>query len=373
MNVAIDSRILASPYNSGIVVYTRRLVEHISRADPTSHYHLLLHGLRLSPEQVEVNSGENCDKEILRFPDRDFPGKGYLWKELVVPFFCATRRVELYHLPALHGMTWFPRVKRVITIHDLRSSRIKDHSEQQDLAELAESSRRADHVITVSEFSRQDLLHTLHLPEDKVTSIPLGVDPHYRVIADRGLSTAYKERLGLRRPFFLGVGLVPRKNLDRILRAYLDLRHRGEIDLVLTGHTGAPWVLRYRGLINELGLRGQVHLIGTVSDEELALLYNEALALVFPSLLEGFGLPVLESMACGTPVITSNTSALPEVAGDAALLVDPYDTSAITAAMEQLAESEERRGELARLGLERAKTFSWDRMARGTLEVYRQL
>jgi len=179
----------------------------------------------------------------------------------------------------------------------------------------------------------------------------------------------------LPRRFVLAVGnLQPRKNLDRLLGAYARLHDRGVVPhgLVLVGQR---W---YKGeavaeRIRELGIEKDVRLTGYVSDEELVALYNLADIFVYPSLYEGFGLPVLEAMACGTPVVTSNTTSLPEVAGDAAVLVDPRSESEIMNAIERVACDPDYRRELRRRGLAQAAKFSWRRVAEQTAEVYRSV
>ena len=372
MRIAIDSRILVSHFRGGILVYTERLVEQLAQIDPHNHYRLLFSGLRLRPGEVKLRLGANFHKTILPVPDREFRGKGFVFCELAVPLHCAWNRTDVYHLPAYHQLTHFSGVKRVITIHDLRSQHIQD-VEAQDLSAMRESCRVADAIITVSEFTRQDVVRYCEAPARKVHTVHLGVDDDFKVVDDPQRLGQLRRRLGLHKPFFLCLGLVPRKNIERLLQAFAAFRHRQEISLVLAGHPGGKWVERYRGLIGELGLESQVLLPGAVSSEDLVLLYNAAEAFIFPSLCEGFGIPVLEAMACGTPVLTSRGSALPEVAGDAALLVDPLDVAAITGGMETLAEDRTLRLRLVRRGLERARGFTWRRMARQILGLYESL
>ena len=372
LKIAIDARVLVSNFRGGILVYAERLVEHLARLDSDNRYQLLFSGLRLRPDSIEVSLGPNFSKVILPIPDREFWGKTFLWSELAVPLQCVRGDADVYHLPAFHELTHFPGVKRVITVHDLRSQHIDD-VEAQDLDAIRESCRVADRVITVSDFTKQDVVRHCDVPERKVTTAHLGVDSIFGVVDSAQRLARFRQRLGLERPYLLCLGLVPRKNIDRLLEAFAELRHRGEVTLVLAGHPIGQWVERYRALIKERGLERDVILPGAVSTEDLVLLYNAALGFVFPSLCEGFGIPILEAMACGTPVITANTSALPEVAGDAALLVDPLDTAAITGAMERLVEDAELRQELILRGRRRAAHFTWSRMAREILEVYQAL
>jgi len=373
MNIAIDSRVLVSHFRGGILVYTERLIEHLAQIDDQNQYHLLFSGLRIRPEQIKLAISDNFHKRILPIPDREFLGKALLWREVTLPLFFLLNRTDVYHLPAFHDLTSFPKVKRVITIHDLRSVHLKGDIQAQDLGVLRRSSRIADRVVAVSEFTKKDIVKTFGVPEEKVRVAHLGVDGIFGPKDSPEPIARLKEKLGLDRPFFLSLGLVPRKNVNRLVSAWERFRHNREFSLVLAGHHGGEWVDQLKAQISAQGLEQSVLLPGAVSMEELVLLYNAALAFVFPSLLEGFGIPVLEAMACGTPVITSNISALPEVAGDAAMLVDPYDVTAIAQAMERVAEDGELREDLAQKGRERAKLFSWRKMAEGLLEVYTTL
>jgi glycosyltransferase involved in cell wall biosynthesis len=169
-----------------------------------------------------------------------------------------------------------------------------------------------------------------------------------------------------------------RKNVPRLIEAYgrLPERLRREYQLVIAGryqNLGHPLYPDPRETVRRLGLEGNVIFTGQVREQDKAPLFSAATVFAFPSLYEGFGIPVLEAMACGTPVVTSNTSALPEVAGDAGLLVDPYDTDAISQALAELLENQARRDELARRGLERARRFTWHQVAEQTVRVYKEI
>ena len=371
MNIAIDSRILAANFRGGILVYTERLVEHLSQIDSENRYHLLFSGLRLDPDTIALNVGDNFRRTSLPVPDRGSKLTTTLWKDVALPAHFYARDIDVYHLPALHELTASRRVKKVFTVHDLRSTHLVGGDvEPQDLGAMRRSCRLADRIIAVSEFTRRDIIRQFRLPDHKVVTVPLGVDPQYKVVDDEAVLADMRQRLGLDKPFFLCLGLVPRKNIERLIAAYRDVRHRDEIDLVLAGHTGGPWVEKHRRRIADWGLEGSVKMPGAVSANDLILLYNSAFSFTFPSLCEGFGIPVLEAMACGAPVLTSNLSALPEVAGDAAILVDLYSQEQITRGMDRLAEDDDLRQRLRRDGIERAATFSWRRMAETIQQIY---
>lgn len=232
----------------------------------------------------------------------------------------------------------------------------------------------AQQVITISEHSKTDIVRHFGIPPERVSVVPLGVDDRYFEALAPEFRREVLQCLGLPRQFFLCVGtLQPRKNLERILRAHqrLPLDMQKEVPLVVAGRPG--WRCEEVIELLEQGReRGTVQWLRYVPDIELRALLQSAAALVFPSLYEGFGLPVLEAFASGLPVITSSTSSLPEVAGDAALLVDPLDEQAIADAMQRVLESPKAANELRRRGLSRAREFSWRQCAERTLAVYRK-
>jgi glycosyltransferase involved in cell wall biosynthesis len=233
--------------------------------------------------------------------------------------------------------------------------------------------RRLDAIITVSTQSKEDIVRFLPVDEDKITVVPLAAGGAYRPLAGNEVAAAL-QKYEISKPYILYVGsLESRKNLPRLLEAYAQLRRWSEQwTMVIVG--ARKW--KYAPIfetVQRLGLEPYVDFTGYVEEEDLPALYNGADLFVFPSLYEGFGLPVLEAMACGTPVVTSNTSSLPEVAGDAALLVDPYDVEEIAAAMRSILEDEALAADLRERGLVRAKEFSWKRTARETIAVYEKV
>ena len=222
--------------------------------------------------------------------------------------------------------------------------------------------KQAEHIICISESTAKDITQFYQIPSNKITPIALACDrSHFQFL---NLPTCN---------YFLYIGRQdPYKNLQRLITAFSALPHRNDYELWLAG----PYDKRYSPLLEiqtqELGISHLVKFLNYVSYDELPIIINQALALVFPSLWEGFGLPVLEAMACGTPVITSNISSLPEVAGDAAILINPYNIGEITAAMETIINDSETRKQLSQKGLKRANQFSWEKTGLATVEVLKQ-
>jgi len=219
--------------------------------------------------------------------------------------------------------------------------------------------QQARHILCNSTTTAKDLSHFFQIPAQKVTTIPLAYDAEQF----RWLNLATRN-------YFLFIGRIPPyKNVERLLKAFAQMTSRGDYELWFVGPTDPRYTPPLQALAAQLNVSEQVKFLDYVAYTDLPIVINQAIALVYPSLWEGFGLPVLEAMACGTPVITSNQSALPEVAGDAALLVDPYQVEAISAAMQAVATDAQLREHLRQAGLTRAQQFSWAKTGAATAAV----
>ncbi len=222
----------------------------------------------------------------------------------------------------------------------------------------------AEHIVCNSQATRKDIIDFFKIHENKITAIPLAYDKnHFRPLDLPPPSENYFLYLGRSNPY---------KNLHRLLDAFAKLPHKYDLQLWLAGPIDNRYTPQLQTQAKELGISNQVKFLDYVSYEELPIILNQALALVFPSLWEGFGLPVLEAMGCGTPVITSNLSSLPEVVADAGILINPYNTSEITSAMRAIAEDEKLRSHLRELSVKQASKFSWEKTAQATIEVLRK-
>jgi glycosyltransferase involved in cell wall biosynthesis len=277
---------------------------------------------------------------------------------------------DVLHFPYDSCVAW-KRGTFVSTIHDVKPLLFPVLRAPTNLNRLIEQWlvgdrwKTIDHVITISEHSRQDLLQHVPLRSDQVTVTPLGLDSGRFRPADH-------RREG--RPYVLCVaGSDPTKNVGCLIEAFAKVSEplRSRFDLLLAGDVCQRGDIR--AAVDRLGVGAQTQLVGRVSDEELIAYYQQATVFVFPSLYEGFGLPVLEAMGCGCPVICSNLSSLPEVAGDAALLIDPQDSSHLAATLSRVLESPALQGDLRSRGLARANQFSWDRTAAETVAVYQRV
>ena len=348
-------------FNVGLGRYCRCLIEAMTRVDSEHQYEVLM----------PVDS--------YRFPDRP----NFRYRPVRVPLF--KRRVWEQVVPLLSGsydLLHFPydscvavkRGKFVVTIHDVKPLLFGELASRRNFKRLVErwlvgdKWAKIDHVLTDSECSRKDILGRMNLPQDRVTVVYPGVEPdRFRPLpTDRAAQSS--------RPYVLCVaGGDPTKNVETLVQSFARLPRsvRESHDLILTGDFRRREDLRQ--LVAHAGIEKQTIFTGVVSDERLVELYQQATLFVFPSRYEGFGLPVLEAVACGCPVVCSSASSLPEVAGDAAILVDPLDIDGFTRAIEQVLEDAELRNELRQLGLRQAARFTWDRTARETIAVYEKV
>ena len=341
MKIGIDGTYSIAREPTGVAVYCRRLIEQLYRLAPADRFYL---GYRSN--RFAKSFGDPLARR--RFLLEDFAA--WAWKGRLDVFHGLNQR-----LPAT------PFRRRIATFHDLFVM-TGDYSTQefrQRFAELArETASRADHIITVSAFTAEQVAELLDYPRERITVVHHGVEtsPESTVPAPRA-------------PFLLHVGaLQRRKNIVRLVEAFETLP--APLRLMLAGGDGYG-ADEIHARIERSPARDRIERLGYVSAETQRRLYQTATALAFPSLDEGFGMPVLEAFAAGLPVLTSNRSALPEVAGDAALTVDPVDVEAIRDGLARLAADEDLRRALAAKGRERARAFTWESAAERTLAVYR--
>ena len=358
-------------FNVGLGRYCRGLIEGLGRVDRENSYEILM-----SVAGYQFPAFPNVRYRLIRFP----VFKRRFWEQ-AAPFLAG--RHDILHIPYDSCVGW-KRAKLVTTVHDLKPMLFGTGSSGFNLNTLAERLvirdkwARIDRIVTDSECSRRDLTRLVGFPADKINVAYPGVD-HERFRPAKEGSTFDVRRsveggTDSRRPYVLCVaGRDPTKNVNALIEAFARLPHsiRRTYDLVVVGD-----VKRRPELwecVGKLGLESCVYFPGVVADDELIMWYQRATVFVFPSRYEGFGLPVLEAMACGCPVISSNASSLPEVAGDAALLVNPEDVEGLGQAMVSVLNDATIQQSLRARGLAQAARFTWDRTAREVLTVYKQV
>jgi glycosyltransferase involved in cell wall biosynthesis len=302
------------------------------------------------------------------------PAQRILWEHTIFPFLLWKDRVRLLHA-TMNVAPWWSPCPVVVTILDLaylRYPHVHPPGRRLYLDVMTRLTvRQARAIVAISQYTREEIERLLHVPPARIHIIYLGVDADLRPLPRDQVETFRRQR-GLPERYLLYLGnLEPRKNLPRLVQAYARIRKCG-VPLVLAGARGWGYAELFE-LVEKLGLSPQVLFPGFVPRQELPLWYNGAEALVYPSLYEGFGLPPLEAMACGTPVLVSTAASLPEVVGEAGLQVSPDDVEGLAKAMRRLLQDEDLRADLRQRGLMQARRFTWEQMARETAGLYQKL
>ncbi len=374
MRVAIDYS-AALNQRAGIGRFVRNLTASLLAVDTADQF-VLLYAAARGRERPALPTGARVTPRRLPFSERWMT---ILWQRLNLrlPVEWFSGPIDVFHAPDF-VLPPLRRARSVLTVHDLAfllspecaDAKLRDYL----MAAVPRSVRSASFVVADSENTRNDVICLLGAAPERTAVVPGGVEPRFHpanatVIAD------LRHRLGLAAPFILSVGMMePRKNWQGLIQAYSLARARHHLPhlLVLAGPRGWLWesILEER---ERSPFRNDVLFMGFVADEDLPALYSAADVFAFPSFYEGFGLPPLEAMACGTPVVVSNTASLPEVVGDAGLQVPPQDVDALAEALAQLVLDEPLRARLRQAALERAATFTWARAAERVLEVYKRV
>lgn len=363
MHIGIDARLVYHT-RAGIGEYTLRLTQALAGLYPDHRFTLL----------QDVRSGEALIKAGNVTVARTRVPPHHRAEQLLLPWAVRALGVDVFHSPDFIP-PFRARGRSVITIHDL-AFLIYPHFLTTEAAryygQIDRAVRHADQIIAVSQSTKNDLVRMLGAPEDKITVIYEAADPIFQPL-DRAASwRRVHDIYDLPEDYILFVSTIePRKNIGALLRAYRRLRddYRLTPALALAGSPG--WLSEdVYALMDKLALRPYCHFLGRVAAHDLVHLYNAARVLVHPAFYEGFGLTPLEAMACGTPVIVSNVSSLPEVVGDAALLIDPEHDEEITVALWRILSDEGLFETLRAKGLQRAAAFSWQRAAEQTMAVY---
>jgi glycosyltransferase involved in cell wall biosynthesis len=360
---------------AGIGRYTRELARSLAALPHSGNFEYRLFVADAGTASLPALPGPNFAWRPTRLSERWL---ARLWYRLRLPLWIQywTGPLDLFHATDFFLPPVRPGTCTLVTIHDLSFVREPETVMPGMTHHLTKwvphSVKRADHVIAVSEATRQDLIELYQTSPEKISVLYHGVTPDFQPVTEAARLAAVRQKYGLgERPFILSVGTIqPRKNYQRLIQAFATLDPT--LALVIIGSKG--W--KYEAVFSEVAKRGldqRVHFLGFVADADLPALYSTASLFVYPSLYEGFGLPALEAMACGTPVVASNQSALPEVIGEAGLLVDPGDIEALAAAMARLLTDTSLRQKLAQAGRARAASFTWSGMAAKLLDLYKKL
>ena len=361
--IGVDARLLSEAV-TGIGRYTHEMLNALVRRN---------HNWALySHRPIVVGDWQEYKNVRLRTADLPWRSLRMAWAQSMLPWWSAQDGIELFWAPTHRLPRYLPeRIARVVTIHDLvwkhAGQTMRPLSRWLDAKFMPEAVRLADRVIAVSEYTARDLLTEIPEAEGKVRVVPLGVSALPEPSASEIL-----DALGIDGPFFLFVGtLEPRKNLHRLLEAYAALpdNARNSVRMVIAGGKGWGGV-DVASIAAQLNISDRTHVVGHASDALLSALYANALFLAMPSLYEGFGLPLVEAMARGKPVLTSNCASMPEVAGDAGLFVDPSDVNSIYNGLLAMVADDSLRQSLAGKAQAMAARYSWEKAAEATARIF---
>jgi len=354
MKVGIDAQSTVGR-KTGIGYYAGNLIDHFKRVGDMDFFYF-----------------KNTDIQDLNTVGR------IRWENFILPGFALKEEVDILHTPGFAGPKTRGSFKKVTTVCDLigmiypRNLNVVSRFYWQRW--LPGCVRNSDIIIAISEHTKRDLVRLLDIPERKIRVILLAADPRFSPIEDAVKRTEVRRKYDLPEEFILNVGTVePRKNVCGLVEAfscYLEESHSGP-DLVIAGKKDWGYA-EARRKVDELGISSRVHFTDYIDDEDLPVLYNLAKFFVYPSFYEGFGLPVLEALSCGRPVICSNASSLPEVTQDAALLIDPDNIRDLKEAIATLDKNEAIRTELSGRAVRQAGKFSWEKTVSQTLDVYKE-
>lgn len=367
MRIAIDIT-YPNKIKTGTRIYTYNLLEAIKRLNPRNEYILLTapffksKGLLIKIINIIVDFG---------------------WRQFVLPYKLKNRKADILHSPSFFA-PWILPCSSVTTIYDTSYLYYPQGYNPLWLFYFKHSvtlgMKRAKKIIAISKHTKKDILRNFTISPEKIEVIYGGVADRFAPIRNNVVKGAFRGKYKLDGEIILSVSeLNFRKNIPTLLKAYYLFKTKysefktTKYKLVLCGQKGKAFDANILSQIEELNLKNDVIFLGHIPDDDLPLLYNVATLFVFPSLYEGFGLPPLEAMACGCPVIASNTSSLPEVIGEAGILVDPLDADGFANAMKRIISDDSLREELIKKGIERARLFSWEKAAKETLAVYSQV
>ncbi|OGS03928.1 MAG: hypothetical protein A2204_03215 [Elusimicrobia bacterium RIFOXYA1_FULL_47_7] len=370
MNIGINARYLQKR-STGIENYLKNIIAKLKDTDKSNSYTLFFGNDRQVPDYA---LGGNFTHDV---PDMrtDSQLKRVLWEHFYLPKQLKKLKIDVFHEPSFIS-PFFKSCPTIITVYDLAYLFCPDCYTFRNRAYLgamlSRSVSTSEYIIAISENTKSDILKHFRVPDNKVKVIYCGVNELFKKTNDTLKVDSIRKKYGITKDYILNVSLIsPRKNLIALMQAFKNARQSGRIDAQLVIAGGKGWL--YEKIIayaKSSGFENDIIFTGYVTDDELLHLYNGARLFAFPSVYEGFGLPLLEAMACGCPVISSNTSSMPEVCGEAALYFNPKNLAEISEAIDRVINDVGLSNSLINKGLEQVKKFSWGKAAAQTLSLY---
>jgi glycosyltransferase involved in cell wall biosynthesis len=381
MRIGIDARFLTHPQKGGFKTYTENLVVALSEIDQGNEY--ILYVDRQPSREAKLFERPNFTFQVI---PGDNPGYGMFWREQYkLPQHAKKDKLDVFHAPCLTSPLWMD-IPLVVTIHDMiwyypsRYTKGKFLLNKRKFMQWyyrmvpAYAIQKADAIITVSHSSKQSIIDYLRIEDEKIFVTHEAPAAIYHPVESNGKMNLVREKYGLTRNFILAVGSTdPRKNINTLLKAFAllpeSLREQYQLVIVWNHKLLESTTLK---AAKQQGISDQILFLRNVEDEDLALIYNLATLFVFPSLEEGFGLPPLEAMACGTPVLAADNSSLPEIVGDAALQFSAENVGELTKLISNVLINPELQHNMKERGIGRAACFSWKKCGMETIDVYKK-
>jgi glycosyltransferase involved in cell wall biosynthesis len=378
MKIAIDAAIGLSSFEKGGIYYLLPyFLNTLSTLDKKNQYVIFgyfFKNYQKKIQNIKIPQESNFSLKTLRLP-------GGLLRNIeqnlhlpLLEYFLKNEKISVYHGISGSRLPYFKKIKTVYTVHDLSFETHPQWYKEKWYKDIRLSAERADIIISPSYLTKKDLINIYHIPENKIKVVYWGIDTDifYPVNKEKIQRKIIDYSLPERFILTIVTSSIQRKNTHNLLNAYKILTQNGvkETLVIVTGTDYLKEIIME--VAKEKHLEENIICYSEIPKTDLTIFYSLAEVFVFPSLYEGFGLPVLEAMTCGCPVITSNTSCLPEIVDNAAILVDPYNAEEIANAMKKVLSDENLRQQMRKKGLERSKMFSWEKTARETLQVYYQ-
>ncbi len=374
MRIGINALYSISSGVGGMGTYQKNIVKSLLRRDKGNDYVIFANKKNYDSFNIEQ---DNCEK-VLCSVKKGLGPKKFFWEQCVLPFQAAKNKIDILFSPAYISPAFLP-CKSVVTIHCMKY----DHHPK-DFAKIILpylklfiplSARKADRVVTVSHYTKNELVENLNLNDKKVSVIYYGVDQGFNLNLDFDVKKELSRKYAIKNKYILSVAAIKsHKNVLSVIKTFSVLKKKYGLGhkLVLVGQAGEE-LSTINKFVRELSLESDVLFTGGIPNENLAPLYCGADLFAFLSLYESFGMPLTEAMACGTPVISSNRTAMPEIVGDAGILVDPYSIDEIAFQINRILSDQHLRNDLIEKGLKRAKSFSWDIAAQKLLSVFYEM
>ncbi|MCH3965325.1 MAG: glycosyltransferase family 4 protein [Clostridium sp.] len=368
MRIGIDGRAAKWYRGTGIGTYTYQLINCLNKIDRINNYTLFM------PQDCKF---EMTLRRNFQLNDTKDNRKDNFWDDINTPNILEDEKIQLYHIPQNGiGLPSKKNCKFIITLHDVIPYRMPETVSDRYLKLFSEYIPKiipkCDGIITVSNFSKSDIIKAFDFPEDKIYVTPLASEDIYRPLDKRISRYIAKKYYSIEGDFILYVGgFSPRKNIIGTIKSFKRFisLYKKPINLVIVGNKGKSYAL-YKKCTEKLNIQDRVMFPGFISINHLPYIYNASKLFLYPSFYEGFGLPTIEAMACGTPVITSNRTSMPEVVGKGALLIDPENDVDLCNAMLNVLSDKKLYENLSRSGLYRSSQFSWKKTAERTLNIY---